>query len=113
MVIFLVTLVGLALAILISVEFSKIADEKGYDGTKYGWFVFCFSIFGMLMVAALPDRGKSNYSNFSKKSIYSDSHSDYDRPSIANEGQWKCKQCGSVNENYVSTCACGQSKRDN
>lgn len=33
--------------------------------------------------------------------------------SYASANQWKCKQCGKVNENYVGTCACGNTKDKN
>ncbi len=37
-------------------EFYKIALEKGHDSPKYLWLPFFFSIAGILLVIALPDR---------------------------------------------------------
>ena len=31
---------------------------------------------------------------------------------VISEGGWKCPQCGALNQNYVSSCGCGMSKRD-
>ncbi len=31
---------------------------------------------------------------------------------ILSQGGWRCPQCGSLNQNYVSSCGCGMSKRD-
>ena len=41
----------------IAKEFASIAEQKGYPGNKYFWWTFFTTIFGMLMVVALPDRG--------------------------------------------------------
>lgn len=38
-------------------EFEQIAADKGYRNVKYFWWTFFVPIAGMLMVAALPDRG--------------------------------------------------------
>ncbi len=51
------------LAIILAIDyaiakiFCKIADEKGYEGRKFFWWIFLFGIIGYLMVIALPDRG--------------------------------------------------------
>lgn len=55
--IFLGILVALVIGVIISLEFSNIAADKGYVGDKYFWYPFLFGIFGMLIVVALPDRG--------------------------------------------------------
>lgn len=52
----------IAIAIVIAVlyfaarEFEQIAEEKGFHGKTYFWWVFSLGIVGMLMVIALPDR---------------------------------------------------------
>lgn len=40
----------------IASKFDAIAIDKGYE-SGYGFWVFFTGIFGMIMVAALPDRG--------------------------------------------------------
>ena len=45
---------------IVASEFRHIAAKKGYDEAKYFWFTFLFSIYGMLMVVALPDRLTGN-----------------------------------------------------
>ena len=51
-----VGIIGIVIKIALAVKFDEIAKDKGYDG-DYGWLVFFTGIFGMIMVAALPDRG--------------------------------------------------------
>lgn len=29
------------------------------------------------------------------------------------QGEWMCSKCGSINQNYVGTCGCGQLKSNN
>ena len=31
---------------------------------------------------------------------------------ILSQGGWKCPQCGTINQSYVSSCGCGMNKRD-
>ena len=42
---------------LISKEFYKVAQEKGYSEKKYLWLPFLLGMIGYLLVIALPDRG--------------------------------------------------------
>ena len=46
----------LLVALLVATKFDEIARMKGHD-TGYMAWVFFTGIFGMIMVAALPDRG--------------------------------------------------------
>ena len=46
----------LLVALLVATKFDEIAKMKGHD-TGYMAWVFFTGIFGMIMVAALPDRG--------------------------------------------------------
>lgn len=32
---------------------------------------------------------------------------------LPDENEWKCKNCGKINSNYVGTCACGNIKAEN
>lgn len=49
-------LIGLAIDYLIATEFANIAEMKGHERRKYFWYTFIFTVIGMLMVIALPDR---------------------------------------------------------
>lgn len=52
------TAVLLAAYIMAAVEFNSIANQKGYPGSRYGWWCFWFPAAGYLMVIALPDRSQ-------------------------------------------------------
>ncbi len=54
--VFLGIVIGIAIAFVVASEFASIANEKGYDGTKYFWYTLFLGIIGALMVIALPDR---------------------------------------------------------
>ena len=51
-------IVGLIIMSIIASEARQIAAEKGFDESKYFWYVFLFGIIGLLIVCALPDRAK-------------------------------------------------------
>lgn len=53
---FIVAIAVLAVYILAAVEFNSIANAKGFEGSKYGWWCILFPIAGYLMVVALPNR---------------------------------------------------------
>lgn len=48
-------IVALVAEIMAAVEFNSIANQKGYEGTKYGWWCALFPPAGYLMVIALPN----------------------------------------------------------
>ena len=50
-------IVAIIITIAVAVKFDEIATDKGYD-SGYGWWVFFTGIFGMIMVAALPDKSR-------------------------------------------------------
>ena len=52
----LILLVYVVVFAIVSIEFGNIAELKGYDKTKYAWYTFFFSVAGMLMVVALPEK---------------------------------------------------------
>ena len=56
--VFLGSVLVLVLWILVAIQFGKIAEDKGYDRSKYGLWTGFLGIIGMLMVCALPDRGR-------------------------------------------------------
>ena len=51
-----ISFVYLVVLLLVATKFDEIARMKGHD-TGYMAWVFFTGIFGMIMVAALPDRG--------------------------------------------------------
>ena len=51
-----ISIVYLIIELLVATKFDEIARMKGHD-TGYMAWVFFTGIFGMIMVAALPDRG--------------------------------------------------------
>ena len=57
-VIFLAAIIVLAVRAILASVFDDIAKMKGHDGGYFAW-VFFFGIYGMLVVAALPDRGNA------------------------------------------------------
>lgn len=59
--VFILLLIATLVNFGISSEFNRIANEKGYEGSKYGWWCFFTSIVGYIMVAALPDRRRPEY----------------------------------------------------
>ncbi len=32
---------------------------------------------------------------------------------VAGPNEWQCSKCGTINQNYVGTCGCGQTKAEN
>jgi len=57
-------LIALALDVLVSLEFRRIAAIKGWPSIKYFFYPFFFFLAGYIMVAALPDRGTMNNGSF-------------------------------------------------
>ena len=53
------SLIMLAVWYLISQEFYKAAEAKGFPQKKYLWITFFFGALGALLVVALPDRGNT------------------------------------------------------
>ncbi len=51
-------LIALAVWFFVSQEFYVVAKEKGYPQEKYLWITFFLGIVGVLLIVALPDRGK-------------------------------------------------------
>lgn len=50
--------VALIIGIAVASEFRHIAAMKGHDEAKYFWWTFFLGPVGMLMVIALPQKGK-------------------------------------------------------
>lgn len=65
--VFLGIVIAIIIAFVVASEFATIANEKGYEGTKYFWYTLFLGMIGALMVIALPDRNsKINNVNNSK-----------------------------------------------
>ena len=47
--------IAVAVNVLLSMWFSKMAAEKGYDNWYYFWICFLFGVIGYAIVAAKPD----------------------------------------------------------
>ena len=114
-IIFIAIIIALIIDYLLACEFYAAANAKGYDDRKYLWICFAFTVIGYLLVIALPDRGISKTADVTpaqqpSKVVYQEA----DKPQTEqpmSSGGWRCS-CGRANANYVSTCACGKSKRD-
>ena len=63
-VLMLIWIVMLVIGFFVAKEFQNIAEQKGHgDSSKYFWYTFLLAPYGMLMVIALPDRGKPAVTN--------------------------------------------------
>lgn len=51
----LIVIVFLFIDGVLALEFSNIAEVKGWHSSKYFWYAFLFGIVGYLFVIALPD----------------------------------------------------------
>ncbi|MBQ7565575.1 MAG: hypothetical protein IJT18_00505 [Oscillospiraceae bacterium] len=118
-------IIALVIDILIAKRFQSIAEDKGYSGSGYFWLCLLLGVVGYTIVAALPDMttrwmikqmGSETVSNDTQRTgeahPISSKAVDY-TSATHNSSSWKCKKCGSVNAGYVSSCSCGQSKREN
>lgn len=56
----LLVIVALVVGYLVAAEFQEAAEAKGWPEEKYKWIAFLIPIAGYLLVAALPDRGKTH-----------------------------------------------------
>ena len=93
----------LVVMVAVGLEFNAIASEKGFESSRYFWYVFLLGFIGMAMIIALPDR------NFSKVIQKKEDNHYVVRTPAANE--WKCSKCGKINQDYVGTCGCGEKRK--
>ena len=127
-------IIALVIDWIIANAFAEAAELKGHDERKYFWFCFLFGLVGYLLVIALPDlKGTaSQYAQAQQSSPaparYTPAPTQYPQApvqpvpqqpvsslgtngnTIFHDGSWQCT-CGRKNAPYVSTCACGKSKR--
>lgn len=59
-VLFLSGTIFLVVDLIMTYEFGEIAKMKGYREEKYLWYTFFFSLFGALLIIALPARSEQN-----------------------------------------------------
>lgn len=91
------------------------ARNKGYRGDEWYWKGFWRGERAFHEVVAAPDLseytskgGKSHLTEWAEEGFVIKKE-----PRMVNENDWVCKKCDRVNESYVGTCACGNTKRDN
>ena len=101
---------GIVWAIIWGFAARAIVLNKGYEyeGTKWFWLGFFFSIIAVIIAATKPENKpqKSSHSYY-----HATSEKDREQEMLDNGG-WRCV-CGRVNYNYVSSCgACNRSRRE-
>lgn len=108
-------IIALIIDYLLATEFYFAANAKGYYERKYLWICFVFGVIGYLLVIALPDRGNSKpAAATSSQQPLQMGYQEAPKPQAEqpmSSGGWRCS-CGRANASYVSTCACGKSRRD-
>lgn len=112
-------IVALIIAGLFAGKFGQIADEKGYNGTAYGWLCFFFGVIGACVVAALPDQMLHAKIDNLYARVATDGENKKvqnpadpaEMPIVMTTGGWRCS-CGREHPAYESSCICGTSKRD-
>lgn len=75
-----------------------------------GFFATWISYLFLYAYGELVDKTCS-IESFLTKSNSSSSVANQNRTAGPNE--WKCSKCGTINQNYVGTCGCGQLKSEN
>jgi hypothetical protein len=128
-------IIALVIDWIIANAFAEAAELKGHGERKYFWFCFLFGLVGYLLVIALPDLNgtASQYAQAQRPApapVQYNSYPPVQQPhtpatpapqqpvsslgtngnTIFHDGSWQCT-CGRKNAPYVSTCACGKSKR--
>ena len=83
---------------------SAIAYNRGYgdEDVKWFWLGFFFSFIAVIIIATKPAYQPAVIPAKTEKERQQE---------ILDDGGWKCV-CGRVNYHYVSSCACGRSKRE-
>lgn len=119
-----VILIVLAINFAFAVYAGGVAEEKGYSNVKWGVVCFFFGIVGYSLLAALPDlearamlkriemKLSTNGSDATMLPI-SDSTSQKKTSAVTwnTKGEWKCPQCGTLNQRNALFCkGCGEYK---
>lgn len=85
------------------------------------WWIGAIIIAGGLLVAWLSNLILYAYGELVDKTSLIESYLNTNQTNksssfqnkIAGPNEWKCSKCGAVNQNYVGTCGCGQTKSSN
>lgn len=88
---------------------------------EYMWWIGAIIIAGGLLVAWLSNLILYAYGELVDKTSLIEGYlntnnvktSVSNQNKIAGANEWKCSKCGAVNQNYVGTCGCGQTKQNN
>lgn len=97
---------------------ADIAAAKGYWESKWKWICFFFGIIGYILVAAMPDLAtreelrKNRQSNGNSGNLGAPSETETCSQSVSAvsvqhdvKGQWRCKECGSINSRDSIFCS--------
>lgn len=127
-VVFVVLLIAsLVGAIVLWATLSRYVDGKFWIG--FGVFVggAVIAVVSSLMIRGfgiIVDSHENNYSvkqveNFNgtlpnyNSNLFRDMDNKKKPVGTPMQGEWMCSKCGSINQNYVGTCGCGQLKSNN
>ncbi len=80
---------------------------KLIDCALYAFIEYCaYHVIALLVgsLASITQNTKATAKIIEYNTLYKDK---------VNSNQWKCSKCGRLNENYVGTCACGNTKSQN
>lgn len=105
MVIILVTYI--VQGIIFGIATNKIIENKGYSNNWF-WWGFFFGIIALLVSLSKP----INNVEQNKDDFWYDTLQSARKNKTLKEGGWECAFCHTVNENYVSICSCGKTKKD-
>lgn len=94
--------------------FLKFLSYKEEEGRLYKFiFGVAFLIGGIIDMFRLKNKANSIQGNGfdaeRRSKTYTMSQLEWN---AASQQEWKCPDCGRVNKNYVSTCACGRNQND-
>ena len=86
--------------------------------TTFLYAIIYFGIGTILKKLESIENAQNFYRNNTPTSIsstnnFTDKLSSISSISIKNTSEWKCNKCGKINQNYVGTCGCGQTKESN
>lgn len=112
---FVLAILALVIFLWLANVFAEIAEDKGYDGSRYFWLSLLFTVYGYLAVVALPDLETREIQRSILKSLQDNKADDTSDPSSARDfipdSFWRCSECGTKNEKTRIACRnCGHYK---
>lgn len=94
----------LAVQILLSVLFGKLARKRGYSFVKYFLICLFLGVIGYCWVAALQDKGMQNEIEELRSDLFA-----YKSRGGIQYGKWVCSMCNSENSDQFGQCRkCGR-----